>query len=169
MAVVYLSLGSNIDREIHILAALERLNHLFAPLQCSSVYESHAVGFEGENFLNMIVCFYTELAVGPLVHLLRQLEEDNGRDRQAPRFSARTLDVDVLMYDQCVGCIDGVKLPRDEITQHAFVLKPLAELIPDTLHPEIQKSYRDLWENFDQGSQALWPVSFIWRGKNLSQ
>lgn len=169
MASVFLSLGSNIDREQHLLAALDQLCAHFGVLMCSSVYESEAVGFDGAPFLNMVVGLHTDHSVGALAQLLRRIEEINGRDRQAARFSARTLDIDILTYDQCLGEVDGITLPREEILKHAFVLQPLAELAPDAVHPSTGQTYRNLWLAFDKTSQALWPVSFFWRGVNLSQ
>lgn len=169
MASVYLSLGSNIHREQHLLAALEALSAHFGALQCSSVYESEAVGFNGAPFLNLVVGLHTDQSIGALAQMLRHIEDNNGRDRRAVRFSARTLDIDILTYDQCVGELDGVKLPREEILKHAFVLQPLAELAPEVVHPQTKKTYRNLWQAFDKASQALWPVTFIWRGVDLSQ
>jgi len=167
MAEVFLSLGSNIHRERYITAALDGLAERFGNIACSSVYESEAVGFDGDHFYNLVVAIKTGLSVGALSKTLRQLEKENDRGREAPRFSARTLDVDILSYDQIKGVVDGILLPREEILQNAFVLKPLAELEPDHCHPLEGKTYAALWQNFDQSSQRLWRVPFVWRGRNL--
>ena len=168
MARVYLSLGSNINRYQNITAALEALDSAFSPLTISTIYSSEAVGFDGDNFLNLVVGFDSDLAVGELSALLRQVEYDNGRCRQGPKFSSRTLDIDILTYGDAVGSHDNVSLPRDEITKNAFVLLPLQELAPDELHPVLQVSYQELWHCYDQTSQALWPVDFEWRGEKIS-
>ena len=160
MAEVYLSLGSNINRAHYICAALDGLTALFGELVCSSVYESEAVGFEGDNFYNLVVGLHTELTPSELLKVLKKLEAENGRDRTAARFSARTLDVDILSYDHLVGQHSGLTLPRDEITENAFVLQPLAEICPDGLHPTLNISYRDLWQRFDKSGQHLWPINF---------
>ncbi|GAB2893195.1 2-amino-4-hydroxy-6-hydroxymethyldihydropteridine diphosphokinase [Microbulbifer echini] len=162
MAQVYLSLGSNINRAQYIRAALDALAGQFGDLQVSRVFESEAVGFLGDNFYNLVVGLHTDLPVGQLALCLRGIEDANGRLRSGPMFSARTLDIDILTYDNLTGAIDGVKLPRGEIVKNAFVLQPLAEIAPEVLHPVEQKTYRQLWDEYDQASQKLWPVEFNW-------
>ncbi|WP_444920888.1 2-amino-4-hydroxy-6-hydroxymethyldihydropteridine diphosphokinase [Microbulbifer sp. CnH-101-G] len=162
MAQVYLSLGSNINRAQYIRAALDALAGRFGELQVSRVFESEAVGFQGDNFYNLVVGLQTDLPVGQLALCLRGIEDANGRLRSGPKFSARTLDIDILTYDHLTGTVDGVKLPRGEIVKNAFVLQPLAEIAPEVLHPVEQKTYRQLWNEYDQASQKLWPVEFIW-------
>ena len=99
---------------------------------------------------------------------MRQVEDDNGRVRNGPRFSSRTLDIDILTYADAVGVVDGIQLPREEILENAFVLLPMVDVAAEVLHPQQQQSYQSLWENFDQASQKLWPVEFEWRGKKIS-
>jgi 2-amino-4-hydroxy-6-hydroxymethyldihydropteridine diphosphokinase len=158
MVAVLLGLGSNQNPKHALRSALIALENLFGSLRLSSVYESEAVGFEGDNFLNMVVEISTNLTVGQLLAALRKIEDDHGRDRSQPKFSGRTLDIDILTYGSMVGCIDGVTLPREEILSNAFVLKPLAECWPEALHPELLCCYADLWQQFDQSTQKLWPV-----------
>ncbi len=160
MADVFLSIGSNIDREKHIRSCLAALRDAFGDIELSSIYESESVGFKGDNFYNMVVKITTDKPVGALLAKLRFIEDANGRVRGGERFSARTLDIDILTYNDVCGEIDSVKLPRDEILTNAFVLWPLAEIAPDALHPCEKKSYRQLWDEFDQNSQKLWPVAF---------
>lgn len=162
MSTVYLSLGSNIDRENNLSAGLDALVEAFGDLRISQVYESEAVGFDGDNFYNLVAAIDTGLTVGELALRLRHIEDANGRVRGGPKFSARTLDIDILTYDDLTGVVDGVKLPRGEILKNAFVLLPLTELAPDALHPVVGKTYLQLWEAYDQASQKLWPVAFDW-------
>lgn len=168
MASVYLSLGSNVQREVHIRAALDALAGRFGPLHISSVYESEAVGFAGEAFYNLVVGFETELDLQSLVAFLKHLEDANGRDRTQPRFSARTLDVDVLLYGDQVGEFAGIRLPRQEITENAFVLRPLAEIAAARLHPELKQTLGDLWQAY-RSPQKLWPIDFSWAGQVISR
>lgn len=167
-ARVYIGIGSNSDRERHILAALDALADWFGQLVISPVYESEAVGFDGSPFLNLVVGIDTRWPVAELNRRFKQLEADHGRRRDAPRFSARTLDLDILTYNDLVGMVDGVELPRGEIVTNAFVLRPLAELAPDGRHPENGQSYRQLWHEY-HSNQKLWPVDFTWHGKVLSR
>ncbi len=168
MAEVLLSLGSNQDRERYILAALDALAEQFGELELSSVYESESVGFQGSPFFNMVVGIRTSLSVANLSKLLKKIEDDNGRRRNGPKFSSRTLDIDILTYDDLTGEVDGILLPRDEVDKNAFVLWPLAELKPTLLHPLHQCSYADLWQAYDQ-DQKLWPVDFYWREQQISR
>lgn len=162
MAHVYLSLGSNVERELHIRQALDALNAEFNNLVMSTVYESESVGFDGDAFYNLVVSIDTDLSVGDLSLLLRQMETDHGRDRSLEKFSSRTLDIDILTYAEYVGVVDGVDLPRKEILTNAFVLMPLAEIAADETHPEAKQSYQQLWDAYDQASQKLWPIEFNW-------
>ncbi|MDZ7923036.1 MAG: 2-amino-4-hydroxy-6-hydroxymethyldihydropteridine diphosphokinase [Marinagarivorans sp.] len=159
MAQVLLGLGSNKNPREHIRSALNALTLHFGSLVQSPIYESESVGFQGSHFLNMVVEITTSLPVGELLRRLRQIEDSHGRDRSQPKFASRTLDIDILTYDQMVGTVDGVSLPRDEILKNAFVLKPLADNWPNTLHPEVNRSFLELWQNYDQRSQKLWPVT----------
>jgi 2-amino-4-hydroxy-6-hydroxymethyldihydropteridine diphosphokinase len=162
MPRVFVSIGSNIEQTRHLLSCLRALEQHFGMLELSSVYESEAIGFDGDNFYNLVAGFECSLSVAELSALLRCIESENGRRRGGPRFSARTLDIDILTYGDQTGLIDGVALPRQEITENAFVLLPLAELAPDSRHPSNGKTYRTLWREFDQSSQKLWPIPFDW-------
>ena len=149
----WLSLGSNVEPARNLRAAVRGLRVLFGPLVLSPVYRSEAVGFEGEPFLNMVVGIETDLTAAEVSAMLRRLEADQGRVGSADKFAPRTLDIDLLtLGDQVVD--DGrLQLPRDEILEYAFVLRPLADVAGDELHPLRGASYRDLWAAFDQAHQ----------------
>ena len=168
MAKVYLGVGSNIERERYITAGLDALQQIFGELALSSVYESAAIGFDGQPFLNLVAGVTTDLGVGELYRRLRHIEIEHGRPENATRFSPRQLDIDILTYDALTGLVEGVELPRGEILENAFVLCPLAELAPDEMHPVIERSYRNLWEAYDRASQPLDKVDFEWRGRPIS-
>ncbi|WP_415883492.1 2-amino-4-hydroxy-6-hydroxymethyldihydropteridine diphosphokinase [Neptuniibacter sp. QD34_54] len=167
MAQVYVSIGSNIDRDHYISQALDALHKHFGGLSISSVYESEAVGFVGDNFYNLVAGFVTDLPLVELSPLLKKIEDENGRCRKGPKFSGRTLDIDILTYDDLVGIHYGVQLPRGEITKNAFVLWPLAEIAADVAHPAIGTTYLEMWSSYDKARQKLWSIDFQWQGRSL--
>lgn len=169
MVTVALSIGSNVDAERHTRAALDALRARFGELVLSRVYESEAVGFDGSNFLNMAVALRTDLPLADLSRWLKELEDEHGRRRDQARFSDRTLDVDILTYDELAGEHAGMTLPRPEVLKHAFVLWPLSEVLPDGVHPGEGRTYRRLWHEFDRPGQRLWPIDFDWNGRPVSR
>ncbi len=169
MTRVALSLGSNLEPVVNFRSCLDALLLKFSDLSLSSVFESEAIGFDGDNFLNMTVAFDTEMPLETLITTVKKIEDDCGRDRTLPRFSGRTLDIDVLIYGNESGTCSGIELPRPEITENAFVLWPLSQLSEQRQHPLLKKSYKQLWEEYDKKSQNLWPVDFEWHGRKISE
>lgn len=163
------SIGSNIDRDHHVRRCLDALAEAFGELEISRVFDSEPVGFEdGRNFYNLVVVFDSEASVGELQAWCKRLEFAHGRRKDSPKFSPRTLDIDLLTVGELTGTHDGVTLPRDEILHHAFVLWPLAELLPAARHPLDGRRYDELWAAFDKGDQSLRPVDFTWQGRRIS-
>lgn len=160
MPRIYISIGSNISREENICAAIEALRATFANLTLSSVYESKSVGFEGDDFYNLVVAADTPESVSEVREKLREIEMQQGRTRDERRFSSRTIDLDLLLFDEQVIKQDGFELPRPEITRYAFVLGPLAEVAPAARHPVTGETYQSLWDSFDKRSQAIYKVDF---------
>lgn len=158
MTQVFLSLGSNIEPQRYLKNAMQALRAGFGELTQSPVYESIAVGFSGDNFLNLVVAIDTKMAVGALSTVLRDLEEANGRQRNTTKFSSRTLDIDILTYGDAVGVIDGIELPRTEIERYGFVIKPLADIAARQCYPLTGVSYGTLCEQVMAGDDSLWPV-----------
>lgn len=166
MPRVLLGVGSNQDRVRHIGAGLDAIEQTFGEFQMSPVYESESVGFDGNPFYNLVVSISTSWKVGEISTFLKQVEDANGRDRCTKKYSPRSLDIDILLYGEDVGVIDGVELPRSEITENAFVLRPLSDLAPEASHPVLQQTYQQLWQNY-RSNQKLWPVSLKWRDRVL--
>ena len=160
MATIYISLGSNINREENTRTGVKALKQAFGDLTLSSVYESEAVGFDGDAFYNMVIACEVSTSVHDTNQILRDIEDANGRDRSGPKFSSRTLDLDLLLYDDLKLDENGLKLPRGEILKNAFVLWPLAEIAPDLKHPEAGISYAELWSAFDKSKETLCPIDF---------
>ena len=151
-AIVYVSLGSNVDREINIRLAIRSMRRVFGELRLSPVYESVAVGFDGDDFLNLVAGFETDIDVAQVVIELGKIEDQLGRDRTLPRFSHRPIDLDILTYDDLEIDQGGIQIPRHEILLNAFVLRPLQDLAPETLHPLAKKSYQELWREMLPGA-----------------
>ncbi|TBU82386.1 2-amino-4-hydroxy-6-hydroxymethyldihydropteridine diphosphokinase [Phytopseudomonas dryadis] len=162
---ILLGLGSNIEREAHLCAGLDALADLVTDMRCSPVFESLAVGIKSGPFFNLVIAGYSDLPLLELDRRLKFIEADNGR--YAPDRKGLPLDIDVLMYGQRVGNFDGLVLPRAEILRNAFVLRPLALLVPDTEHPGVGRTFAELWREA-RIEQQLWPVSFHWRGIELT-
>lgn len=165
LTTVLLGLGSNVERDSHLRAGLDALAGLLVDMRCSPVFESHAVGYKGDNFYNLVVAGCTELSLTELDRRLKFIEADNGR--YAPERKGLPLDIDVLLYGTLVGDFHGLRLPRAEILKNAFVLWPLALLAPEVEHPGVGRSFAELWREAHI-DQQLWPVSFHWRGAELT-
>jgi 2-amino-4-hydroxy-6-hydroxymethyldihydropteridine diphosphokinase len=155
---VFVSVGSNIDRRRNILSALDSLTSEFGELLVSPIYESEAVGFQGENFYNLVVAFNTDLCLDDLVARLHDIEYAHGRSRSDRKFAPRTLDLDLLTYGARVDHQSPHDVPRHEITEYAFVLRPLSEIAGETVHPETGQTYAQMWQAFNDGGQRLWRV-----------
>lgn len=155
MAKIFVGIGSNIDPEKNCELAMKTLKEDFPDCRFSKIYESEAVGFEGDNFLNLVVEFNTDFSIPEIQRILDITEQQMGRVYGGERFSSRTMDLDLLMYDDII-CDYPVVLPRQEITENAFVLLPLSELAPDLIHPVKQKTMKELWSEFNPESQNLW-------------
>ncbi len=152
MTIGYISIGSNIDKEKHIPSSIQALKKAFGELELSSIYQTAAMGFEGDDFYNLIVRFKSDLTAKQVAKILRQIELDHGRSRTSQKFSSRTLDLDLVLFGDQVIHDGRLQIPRDEIEKYAFVLEPLAEIAGDECHPVSGKTYRQLWESFDKSS-----------------
>jgi len=145
MVRVALGIGSNVDRRRHVQAAVDALRARFGEVRLSPVYRSRARGFDGPDFYNLAALIDTDLPVEELHRELRAIEDDEGRTRNGARFASRTLDIDILLYGDAVLRADGYNVPRDEILTCAFVLRPLADLVPATVHPETGNTLAEEW------------------------
>ncbi len=162
MPRVYVSVGSNVERDKNLRGGIGDLRAHFGELTLSSVYESIAVGFKGDHFFNLVVAFDTALSVVKVESILTAIEEAHGRVRGGERFAPRSLDLDLLLYGEEIINQGTTVVPREEITQYAFVLQPLAEIAGDVPHPRLNKGFGELWLRFDQSCQPLWRVGFEW-------
>ena len=147
MSIAWLGLGSNVNAENHIRAGIKELEKKFENVSLSPVYTSTAVGFDGNDFINLVARVETEMHPLELREYLRDLEDRYGRKRNVPKFSDRVLDIDILLYDDLVLRSPVLETPRGEIMKFAHVLKPLADLEPNLIHPTELRSMAEIWES----------------------
>jgi 2-amino-4-hydroxy-6-hydroxymethyldihydropteridine diphosphokinase len=157
-AQVYLDIGSNIDRKHNIRSCMQQLKLEFPDIVFSRAYESAAEGFDGDPFINLAASLKTEKSYQEMSRYLKRLETDHARQRNEVKFSSRTLDVDILFYDDLVLQPD-IDLPRAEVTQYPFVLFPLAEIAADFIHPELGLSITELVAQSKLSSNTLQQIN----------
>ena len=153
MNEVFVAIGSNVEAEKNIRAAVRLLRGRFGALRLSPVYRNPPVGFEGADFLNLVSSFDTEIGVAEVQTALDDIELRCGRERDARRFAPRTIDLDLLLYGDLVS--PKAKLPRADILKYAFVLKPLVDLAPENWHPLTGHNFSDYWRDFSGDKNSL--------------
>jgi 2-amino-4-hydroxy-6-hydroxymethyldihydropteridine diphosphokinase len=153
-----LSLGSNVEPERYLRAAIAALRARFGVVVVSPVYRVPAVGFDGPDFLNAAAVIETDLDVHALVDWLHALEHENGRVRGAVKFNDRTLDIDLVYFDGLVLDTPQLQLPRPEL-RHAFVLRPLADIAPDFVDPVRGTTLAEMWRAHPEHDAPLHTVA----------
>jgi 2-amino-4-hydroxy-6-hydroxymethyldihydropteridine diphosphokinase len=155
---VYVAAGSNVEPEKNLARALAELEREFPDVRFSSWYRNAAVGFEGDDFINLVAVFSTELILPEVLTRLHAIETLCGRPRDAPRWAPRSMDLDVLLYGDLVCEEPGVTLPRPDLLKRAYMLGPLAQLAPQLLHPTARETIGELWRRFDRAGHPLVPL-----------
>lgn len=155
MAIVYLSLGSNLGtREKYLAQACEAIEKSFTRSRFSKVYETEPVDMVDQPwFLNQVAEFRTDLVPETLLEWVRVLETRAGRQRGIPK-GPRTLDVDILLYDDWVLDVEELVLPHPRLEQRRHVLVPLAELAPDRILPVSQRTVLEALEQVTDKAQV---------------
>lgn len=165
MPDIYISIGSNVEREKNIQHAIALLTAKFSNIKCSDVYESEAVGFAGDAFYNLVVKTSTKQSLETVLEILKKIEIECGRggenNRSEKKFAPRPIDLDLLLFGNKILHNENIDLPRADITRYAFVLLPLSELAPDLQHPELKISFSDLWQGFAGEKDKQKRVSFL--------
>ncbi len=161
MADVYLGLGSNIDARNNLRLALRELRRRFGELTVSPVYRSAPLGFDGPDFLNLVVALATDADPMQLLEEIERIHEMAGRSRGPDKFRSRPLDIDLLLYDDRVEPDPPLRLPRPDVLEYGFVLRPLADIAPDRVHPVTGRTIGEHWREFDGARHPLTPVDGI--------
>ncbi len=159
MPEVFVAAGSNIRPRANLRQAVAALAASWPGLRVSRAWLNAAVGFAGDDFINLVVAFETGQALAEVLERLKAVEVASGRERDTPKWAPRTLDLDLLMYGDLVGQFPGARLPRADLAERAYVLGPLAELAPDRRHPVLGETFGELWSRFDQNAHVMREVS----------
>ena len=161
MVTVYVSLGSNIDAEKNLRIAVDELRRRFGTVSLSATYRNAAVGFDGDDFLNLVAAFESAQSPLEIQQQIERIHELTGRQRGDNKFSARPLDIDLLLYGNEVIDEPPLQIPRSDVLEYAFVLGPLAELAPGLIHPNTGRPISEHWQEYDVESHPLIPVEII--------
>jgi len=161
VATVYLGLGSNIDAEKNLRVAVDALRRRYGELTVSPVYRSMAVGFDGPDFLNLVVALATDATPLEVLDEIERIHTMAGRSRGPDRYTSRPLDIDLLLYGDLVDTGPPLRLPRRDILEYGFVLRPLADIAPQLVHPVTGNTIGDHWRAFDGERHPLTPVHVI--------
>lgn len=151
----YVAAGSNVDAVRNLRRAVDAMRAEFPGLVCSRAYANAAVGFAGGDFVNLAVGFDTRATLPELLAVLHAIEARCGRERDAPKWAPRSMDLDVLLYGDAVGEFPGAVLPRPDLVRRAYMLGPLAEIAPDAVHPTLRVTIGELWRRFDRDAHEL--------------
>jgi len=152
---VYVAAGSNVEPRHYLALASRELCREFPDVRFSPWYQNKAVGFEGDDFINFVAGFATELPLEEVLPRLHAIETLCGRPRGAPRWAPRSMDLDMLLYGDLVRDEPKLKLPRPDLLKRAFMLGPLVDLAPDLVHPTLKLTIAALWEQFDRAAHPL--------------
>ncbi|NND81314.1 MAG: 2-amino-4-hydroxy-6-hydroxymethyldihydropteridine diphosphokinase [Gammaproteobacteria bacterium] len=153
---IFLGIGSNIEPQRHVAKVVQQIRDDYPRAEFSSLYQSPAVGFEGDDFLNLVVRISDHCALEHIFSYADRLEQAAGRMRVARgNFDARSLDVDLLLFGDLHGHYAGHDLPDPDILCFAHVLAPLAELAPQRQHPVLGTTLGELWAGFAQDNVQL--------------
>lgn len=145
MPEVFVGVGSNIQREYYIRAGIDALVNKFGEIRCSPVYDTESVGFAGDNFFNLVVSFYSDLSAWDINNCLTAIEDSFQRNRQfETKYCSRTLDLDLLLYGNTIINDSVLQLPRADVYEHAYVIKPLLDLAGDLVDPVSGKLFADI-------------------------
>jgi len=159
MPDVYVAAGSNVRPRTHLRRAVGLLRERWPGLEVSQAYANPAVGFQGDEFINLALRLPAAEPLSQILEALHAIEAECGRQRESPRWAPRSMDLDVLLYGDAIGEFPGAVLPRPDLARRAYMLKPLAELAPGLVHPTLGRTISELWDAFEGRAHAMRAVS----------
>jgi 2-amino-4-hydroxy-6-hydroxymethyldihydropteridine diphosphokinase len=165
MTDVYVAAGSNVDPEKNLARACREIAQTWPDAIFSHAYRNKAVGFDGPDFINMVLGFRSGDPIGKVLVRLRDIEVLCGRPRNSPKWASRAMDLDVLLFGECVEKTDDYTLPRPDLLKRPYMLGPMAEIAPSVVHPTAHKTIAELWREFDRDSHTMIPVSIELPGR----
>ena len=155
MATVFLGIGSNEAAVENLQLAIRELRRLYGDLSISTIYRNASCGFEGADFLNLVVRFESDYSPVDICGHIELIHNLAGRRRGSDKWESRPLDIDLLIYNDLVVDERPVRVPRDDVLKYSFVLRPMAELAPNHRHPVTGKTFLEHWQEFDATSHPL--------------
>jgi 2-amino-4-hydroxy-6-hydroxymethyldihydropteridine diphosphokinase len=154
-ARVFVAAGSNVQPEQNLARACAEIAGSWPDAQFSRAYRNAAVGFDGPDFINLVVGFSTHQSIDVVIARLREIETLCGRPRNAPKWASRAMDLDVLLFGGRIERTAEYTLPRPDLLKRPYMLGPLAEIAPDVMHPTANKTIGVLWQEFDRAAHAM--------------
>jgi 2-amino-4-hydroxy-6-hydroxymethyldihydropteridine diphosphokinase len=158
---VFVAAGSNVEPEKNLGRACAEIAHTWPDAYFSRAWRNAAVGFEGPDFINLVVGFSAAQPLHFVIEKLRGIETNCGRPRYAPKWASRTMDLDVLLFGDRVEKTTDYTLPRPDLLKRPYMLGPLAEIAPDFTHPTAHKTIGELWTEFDRDGHPMQEVELV--------
>ena len=146
---VFIGIGSNLNKIKNIKSSISKIKNDYENVKLSPVYETKSMGFDGPNFYNLVCSFNTTEDIYKLKEKLNKIELDHGRNLNETKYSSRTLDIDILYYDNLILVDDKIKIPRKEIIEYDFVLRPLIDIDAEFIHPVLLIPNNKIEEEYD--------------------
>ena len=164
MKDVYVAAGSNVEPEKNLARACQEIANTWSDVRYSRAYRNRAVGFDGPDFINMVLGFGTDDSLESVLARLRDIEILCGRPRNAPKWASRTMDLDVLLFGDRVEKTADYTLPRPDLLKRPYMLGPMAEIAPGVKHPIAGITIGELWQEFDRDAHSMNPVNIALPG-----
>jgi 2-amino-4-hydroxy-6-hydroxymethyldihydropteridine diphosphokinase len=164
MTNVFVAAGSNVEPEKNLARACLEVARHWKDAHFSTGFRNKAVGFEGPDFINMVVGFHTAESIEVVLGKLREIEVLCGRPRNSPKWASRAMDLDILLFGARIDKTADYTVPRPDLLKRPYMLGPMAELAPHVVHPVARKTIGELWQEFDREGHEMVPVSVMLPG-----